>query len=78
MSMLTQNTKVKCRVTNKGQSLKFFVLPETYVSDFVSKAQGLLHMCCIGKSFNEMVHPFVDNIIYEHSESVYLVSHESF
>lgn len=29
-------------------------------------------------SFNEMVHPFVDNIIYEHGESVYLISHESF
>lgn len=32
----------------------------------------------IGISFNQLLLAFIDNIIYEHDESVYLVCQESF
>lgn len=62
----------------ENQLLSYKQDTEFKILCFVNIAQALLlFMCHIALSFNQMFSS-VDDIIYEHIESVYLVCHESF
>lgn len=63
----------------ENQLLSYKQDTEFKILCFVNIAQALLlFMCHIALSFNQMLFSSVDDIIYEHIESVYLVCHESF
>lgn len=60
MSIFNASSKLESQILSYNQDTKFYF-----------KSWYCLHMCSIGKSFNQMLLSSVDDIIYEHIESVY-------